>query len=148
MICAQLDAQRPSLIAMVTINYYRLLFQLACSLSQLGSLEGLARSLHDNTPPPTSLPPLLLSLLTSLPPSTQLASEVTAMAVHICSFFNSSLQPAQVDCLFKAVQCLVSLHPLPLPQAMSASQLLKHCSHLSLPQSAVVSAPVETTSCD
>ena len=103
--------------------------------SQHAALVRLTAILRDSTAPPPSLPPFLLSLLTSLPPpSTQLASELLAMVIHCCSLFVSAF--TQMNQLFKAVQSLLCLHPLPLPLAMAASQLLQACGHLRVPQQA------------
>ena len=97
----------------------------------LHSLDSLPSSL-------SSLPDHLLSILTTLPHSSQLASEVVAMAVHLSSLLltHSSFPLFPV---FQALHKHLSLHPSPQPFALASPSFLKQCGHLTLPQQAQVS---------
>ena len=91
----------------------------------------------------SSLPQLLLSLLSSLPLSSQLASEVLAMAVHLSALLLPFFPPPLLLPLFQALEKLVYLSPLPQPLSLALPRLLKGCGHLTLPHPPRVSLPNE-----
>lgn len=81
----------------------------------------------------SSLPQLLVSVLSSLSPSTQLSTELLALTIHLSSLLVSFISTSHLLSLLQAVEKVSLLSPLPHPLALAMPCLLKRCGHLTLP---------------
>ena len=117
--------------------------QYMCTCPQHDTLERVCCLVPEHTALPPSLSPLpqlLLTILTSLAPSSQLACEILALAVHLSSLLFSFMPTRHVISLLYGLENLIHLYPLPQLLAVAIPHLLKCCGHLTLPQSARVSS--------